>query len=680
MGRKTFGSNWDNLSENEKIKFTEFLTNGKISTIDTQKFLVKNFGKQPAQNFGRVLLSFADNEKVEISDPEVYKTIENDHITGRINALKGAAPNSPEEEKKKIYEKTKVMINLRTKKQIEDLKKKLNTPNLTPKERARINQAIQDGGTALRLVGGGTLLISAIGRWEGYINSINTVWGGFIGAKNLVPSIFNGDFFDSGKNPQGPTTESALGIKGLEGMKIIVARTGDNKLMNAYNQMGEALYYMTPRSVFRTLFINGEGFARILYRNGMSLKNAEKDFGGFGAQGFDADQITKGINERVGDDLKNYINNALSAITAGGQLTPANLEKITKLLKNTKNMRNLTHIFSFPTRLNGVISKQISKVIGPQMVKARTRIVASFLKNKNIAKWVGKTGGGKLLREFIQKGGLKNLFKPIITAIAGTLGIALTPVGGFLINIATGAVMDLAVKGASVLLQIGQIILIAIVAAVVLGFGGAQKTWKKFNKKSYSYNYVVPDTVKQCDVYKDMYGGGISGSNSYPGDPNFPSYTGDGTVFEIFAQAREYVSSNFRPVSTSLVIIDCPGHEMCDAIGWAWCYSAGSIYCKSDGLPSASPQYIYELSVHELLHQIQGWGACDTDMREWGADYLSNNGGGYTFSTSSGCIKATQVDTSSCSGDEATNAALCWDTGTSCWNSIRSQINSRFCN
>ncbi|NLE31076.1 hypothetical protein GX618_02260, partial [Candidatus Dojkabacteria bacterium] len=150
-------------------------------------------------------------------------------------------------------------------------------------------------------------------------------------------------------------------------------------------------------------------------------------------------------------------------------------------------------------------------------------------------------------------------------------------------------------------------------------------------------------------------------------------------VYEIFAQAREYVSSNYRPVSTGLELVTCPGHDMCSSIDWAWCYSAGSIFCKGDKLMGTSPQYAYELFVHELIHQIQGWGACNTDMREWGADYLSNNGGNYNFTTPSGCRRATEVNTSACSGDEAVNAALCWDTSTDCWRSIRSQIINRFC-
>jgi len=649
MGKTTFGSGWESLPDADKDKFTAFLMRGKISTVETQSFLVRNFGTGPARNFGMVLLSFKDDEKVSLSDPEVYKTIENDHITGRINALRGAAPNSPEEKQRKIYEKTKVMINLRTKKQIGELTEKLTDPTLTPTQRARIDQAILDGETALRLVGGRTFLVSSIGKWEGYINSINTVWGGVMGAQSLVPSILDGKFFDSKKNAIGPTTGVGnLGIKGLENLELIVAREGNNKVINAYNQMGEALYYMTPRSIFKTFFVNGEGFARLLYRNGLGLKNLEDSLGSFGVPGLKADIITQGINQFVGRDLDNYINTTLSSISASGSLTPQDLEKITKLLNSSKNMRNLTHFFSLPARMNKVISKRIGDFIGPKMKKIRAKIVRVFLKNKNIARWISKTGGWGLLKEFVKNGGLKNLLKPIFTAVAGALGIALTPLVGFVISLAMGVVMNLAIKGAKLLLQIGQIMLIAVVAAVVLGFGGAKKVWKKFNKKSYSYNYVVPNTVNYCDKYGVLYPGGITD----PGTPLDPSYDtpcagGSFTTSDLFEQAKTMVSEKYGDVSGSgLALYDCDGGDSqtaeCIAIGDYTCYAFNPIACKSS-LAGMSCDYQFNIFVHELMHHVQNGGCRDWVFREWGADYNSNNGGWYSFNIGGSCIRATET-------------------------------------
>jgi len=56
-------------------------------------------------------------------------------------------------------------------------------------------------------------------------------------------------------------------------------------------------------------------------------------------------------------------------------------------------------------------------------------------------------------------------------------------------------------------------------------------------------------------------------------------------------------------------------------------------------------------------------------VREWGADYLSQGGGGY------GC----RVSTSACTPEEAVNAALCWDTSTACYRDVAGQVNGGAC-
>ncbi len=684
IGQRTFGSSWNSMPEDRKIKFSQFVTKGRgedkprgrgtggFSVLDGQRFVAREFGNREARNFGRALLSFQPDENIDISNPEIYKTLENDHLTGKINSLRNAAPGSPEEKQRKIYEKTKTLVNLRTKKQIRDLQELLRDPNLPQSQRTRIEDAVNQGEMALRLVGGRTVLISTIGKWEGYVNSINNVWGGVLGAQNLVPSVLNGDFFDPGKNTLGPTE-----VTSKLGTKITVARTGSNKLLNAYNQMGESLYYMTPRSLFKTFLVNGEGFGRIYLRQSNALMQMGSDLGGFGA-GFDATTLINNMDRLVGRDLNTYLRDALDNIRTGGALSAVDFGKLEKLLKSSKNFRNLTHVFSFPSRLNAAITSRLIAIIAPQTRKMRRGVVRMFLKNKSIAKWVRKTGGGKLLRSFIQSGGFKNLVKPLVTAISGALGVAFTPLVGFLTSIVTGIVIDLAMKMGKILLQLGAVILIGIVAVVVVGFGGARRAWRKFNKRTYSYNYVVPGTVNTCSGYDP---GVIIGPGPGPGGPEIPTdCTGGESVYDVFKRAREYVNSHYGSVSTNLVLVDCPGHYMCSSIGWAWCYSSDNIYCKADKLGGASCEYIFELSVHELIHQVQGWGDCNTDMREWGADYLSNNGGNYTFLTTSGCKKATQVSTAGCTAEEAKKAALCWETNTTCFKNIRSQIISRFCN
>lgn len=684
IGRKTFGGGWDTLSNTDKTRFTDFLLygpgrDGKITSEQVHNFLERNFSPAIAVQFDTVFTSFGRNEVLKIIDPEVYRTIEDDNITDRIISLSGAAPGSPDEAKREIYEKTKVLVNLRTEKQIKDLSDRLARASTSPTdpsylsatERARITRAINDGIAAREILGWKQNLISSIGKWEGYINSINNVWGGVMGAQALIPSMIDGSFFDEGKNTLSPVTK-----KKVAGVDILVPRKAEgpgSTIKNAYNAMGESLYYMTPRSIFRTFFVNGEGFARLLNQNNNMLKYLSNTFGGLGVASLTAEGIISELESKYGGDLNSYIRGIITQIESG-TLGVNDKEALKKLLERSQRYRNLTHRHSILLR----IKEGFEKTMETRTFLFREKIVNFFRSKPIIAEWFARHGGGELLETFLAKGGLKNLVQPVVTAILGIMGVTLTPIISIAVSAVSGAIITLALKGLKVLLQIGQIVLIAFVAIVVLGLGGARKIWRDFNKRTYSYNYVVPNTVATCDVYGQMYTGIIDNPNPGPG-PYFPPYPGGGNIYEIFAQAREYVSSNYRPVSTGLELVTCPGHDMCSSIDWAWCYSAGSIFCKGDKLMGTSPQYAYELFVHELIHQIQGWGACNTDMREWGADYLSNNGGNYNFTTPSGCRRATEVNTSACSGDEAVNAALCWDTSTDCWRSIRSQIINRFC-
>ena len=315
------------------------------------------------------------------------------------------------------------------------------------------------------------------------------------------------------------------------------------------------------------------------------------------------------------------------------------------------------------------------------MKKIRAKFVRMLLKNKKLAAWLVKTGATKLLGQWIAKGGVQVLAKSIVTAIMGIASQALTPVGSIIVSALTWLVTDLLLKLMKFGLEAAKLIIMGIIALMILIGGFGLGSLKKANKRTFSYTHIPPGQVQSCEEYNLSLGGGGDDPGDGPDVPDIPTNcVGGESVQDVYARAREYVSSTYRSVGTNLVLINCPGHDMCDEIGWAWCYSAGAIYCKADKLAGASCEYIFSLSVHELMHQIQGWGSCNTDMREWGADYLSNNGGGYTFSTPSGCKKATQVNTSSCTAEEAKNAALCWDTSTACFSSIRSQILSRFCN
>jgi hypothetical protein len=143
-----------------------------------------------------------------------------------------------------------MLINLKTKHEIGILKDRLKKGNLSDDEKREIERAINDAEIVLREIGGVHSLSAEVGRWEGYLNSIKML-GGPTGT-NVVGSILNGDFFNADKNKLTPVKKVPL--EKMPGVEIYVAKKDRNKVQNAYNEMGEALYYATPRSLFRTFF------------------------------------------------------------------------------------------------------------------------------------------------------------------------------------------------------------------------------------------------------------------------------------------------------------------------------------------------------------------------------------------------------------------------------------------
>ena len=665
LGQKTFGNRWFTMNEQEKLEFSSKL-GAKSNRKEIESYLARRYGRTEAENFRYLLGEIGYEDKIDIFKPDLYKELENNYLTEKIYSLRNAPAGSEEEKQRKIYEKTKMLVNLRAKHEIADLKDKLKEGDLSDDQKRRIERQINDAEIALREVGDVHNLATGIGRWEGYLNSIKML-GGSTGT-NVVGSILNGDFFNADKNKFTPVKKVPL--EKMPGVEIYVAKKDRNKVQNAYNEMGEALYYATPRSLFRTFFYNGELFARGLYKNNEQLKELLKSSGA----GVLGDDVINSIFSLDGKELNEYISKTLEGIQtqlASGTLSIKDFEKIEKLLKQSKNLKNLTKIFSFPARTKKMIEDRIKGVFDVPLKKARQRIYDAIMKNEALRNWITKTLGESMLKEFVAKGGLRNLIKPLVSAVAGALGIALTPLASIAITIGVNIAMDLAGKIAKVFVQIMLVAIVGLIAGIVV-LGGSVGSWKKWNRKTYSYNYVVPDTVNQCSAYGNQgyYIPPNGGGGGSPGPIIPPGWEGADDLYELYKRAREYVSETYgRSIYVELALVVCPGGPGCESINGAWCYSGlDYVYCKVDKLLGASNRYAYLLFVHELIHQIQG-DSCPSMVREWGADYLSEGAGGY------GC----RVSTSACTPEEAVNAALCWDTSTACYRDVAAQVNGGAC-
>lgn len=686
LGRRTFGTSWNSMSDKDKGEFFQVISNGDVEKVnindpeklgkigtavdqaDIQRYLARRFGSQQAIKFARATRN-AKNGKIDIADPDLYKDLENDNLTGRIQALSTAAPGSSQEDERRIYEKTKYLINMNNQeiiKGIQDIKSELSRTT-DPARKKELKAQLKDSTAALTLLTSNTIM-GRIGTWEGYLGSIKGVWLGENGG-NLLPAILNGDFFDGRKNNVGnPVEEKSIG-----GVKIYVAKRLKNSankertVLNAYNKMGESLYYLTPRSIFRTLFYNGEGFAALLSHRLDSL-NAMS--GSLTASGLSYDALSKSINTLSGKDLDNFISRALQ--TASGRMSPADYKRLKGLLGGSKSLKRMTDLFSMPSKIQGYLKGLVEK----RVRKLRARFARFLLKNKSLRKWLVKTGAIKFLGKWIAKGGIQVLIKSLVTAVVGALGVATTGVGGALISALTWVATDIALKLIKWSLEIGKYAILGIIGLFFLLSASGGSATRKFNQTNYTYSNVAPGDVLICDAY-----GGYSIEEPDPWDPGYETKCvgGDESVQEIYSRVAKDMG-----LSTSLELVNCPGHSMCASIDWAWCYSAGSIFCKADELAGQSCPVLERLFVHELLHQVQSrnnGGIYGTLLREWGADYLSGNGGGYSFNTGSGCIRATETPMfSSC--DEATLTAIAqsegWAYETDCRRALSNYITG-FC-
>ena len=727
IGRKTFGQDWDTLKTKDKEEFLLILSQGgdevlkkeltyapgegpKGSVIDIQRYLAKKYNPNVAKKFERAVSNSFEKDKtggykkpdelksrrITVFDPNLYKVVEDDNLHGRINALSAAPPGSKQEDERRMYEKTRLLLKMDSKGK-EEIDKKLKVlrtdlaATTDPNRRREIKKQIKDSQGALRVLGYQSAF-NKVGKWEGYLGSIQATRETLgPNMSNVVGSILTGDFFDDRKNMYNPVTSKTVG-----GVDILIAKKRNEKkgvvlggMGRAYNVMGENLYYMTPRSVIRTIFYNGEGFARYLNKNLESLGSVMGNVSDLGKLGVSMDNINKAFNEKSGKELDLYIKDVLTKLSKSKKISPADMARMERLLKVSKTFKGLTHAFSAPLRLQ----EKLNAILSNRLKRARVGFAKMLLKNKGLRDLLVKTGGTKLLGQWIAGGGVKILVKSLVTAVAGAIGLVGTPIASFLVAVGTWVVTDLLmkmVKQAFIMMKYVAMGMLVIIALLVLQ---ASDSVAKFNQRNYTYSNVIPNKVITCSSYAEE---PITGEDMPPLDPFDPNYTtqcvGGETIQDIYERV-----ANSMGLGTQLELITCehetvgnsvvssPGHPMCSSISWAWCYSAGSIFCDAQKISGASCSTLERLFTHELVHQVQAanaGGTYGTILREWGADYLSGNGGSYLFRTPDGCMRATQVPVpSSCTSEilQAIARSEAWAYETDCRRYLSNYLIDKFC-
>jgi hypothetical protein len=531
VGRKVFGSSdWQSMNEVEKEKFRSIV----LSDISEPEkghlkgYLAANYAPDATKylsNYEQAYRTVKNGKSVDLDkdifNSDTYLHLEAREIDRKIDEIKARGTGTPEEQQRiAMYEKTKMLIGREAKNlgtEIANIKSKLKGVS-DPVQKKELQRELKDARSALRAVNGSNFF-GQIGKAEGILNSYNNVYGGLT-LSGLFPSMFNGSLYDKNKNRDlRPNTELKMSINGnvveIYVPKKYIPKPGEKgkPLLDSWNEMGTNMYYMTPRSIFRTLFYNGEGFAYLLNKQ-LSLLDANSVLGkGITGAGLNLGAIQKGILSHKAKDYSKFVEGILQKAKA--TLSPKELKYLERTLNRAGSLSRLTHRFSFPLRMQ----TKLSKIFEAKALKLRAKVAKWFLSNPRIRSLIVKNGAGKLLGRWIAKGGVDVLARTVVTAIFGALGMTVGPIGSFLATALSWVATDLILKATGAILNIFKYALIGLIAILGLVIFISTGSVKKFNKTTYSANLTPPGDVLQCQLYELV-----------PLDPNAPSPWGPAII------------------------------------------------------------------------------------------------------------------------------------------------------
>lgn len=517
---------WNTLSNDEKEEFNLSLIKEDSSSAGTslKDFLLAKFPVQGNAMYQEYINSTTITERgrpsrKKLFEKEVYLKLENENLDSRISDLQNlGVRTAQQEEELGIYRKTKFILDKRNgesllRAELERIKNDLSSVT-DPTYKAQLKRELKDTRSALRYLGN-SKLINTIGRTEGYLDSLQSIYGGAT-LSGLFASMLDGSYYDKNRNSLlRPTDELKFKMPGdIENTLMIPSSSGQNKFLRVHNQIGTNVYYFTPRSIFRTLFYNGEGFTYLLYRKLekqtelIDLMKSSLGDGDYSAK--DLLQLVFLDEEKLEDFFRQN----------GMRFNQQQVDTLVNVLGSSKGLKSLVNFFSTNRRIQQKIQNRINKITSP----LRRKIANGFL-----MKFVSKYGGKELLEQWIAKGGVQFLFKSIATGIASALGLAGGPLGSIVVSAITMAVTDIGMKAIGQIMVIGKYFLLGLVGLIILFFSLGASSNKGFFKKNFSYYHVIPGTVLQCSMYEEVE---LGSDDEYPwGDAIIPPPSGEKCVF-----------------------------------------------------------------------------------------------------------------------------------------------------
>lgn len=508
--------------------------------------------------------------------------------------------------------------------QLENLRKS-NDPN-APQQMREIEKQAREIQTQLRNFKWQDRAMG-LGKLETYRDSIDQSWKYVMGGE-LIPAIISGDFFDPRKNKAfdwQPTInrDFDLGVKGRS-IQIHMAKSANPFKQRYYDAMTE-VYYWTPTGIVSTL-TTGEGFAyqAMNLQKQLLRKFNQSDIAGVFGKDFDFTKLFGGEREsyllelqaRFGDKKYQKLLGFLSANE--------------KTFERFKGLQKTANRFGWIGRGTEKIKGFFTGKFASATKGLRERFARRFLKN------IKGDAAQKLIENWLEKGGVKVLVEGLKASIKAALGASsggLSNLLNFVVDIAVDVAIQLAEKMAKPIIKV----MLTLLVVVVLGVAGMYI----YNVSSFfsifgQYSHVAPNEIILGDPdYTVPYGGDFPGDLP-PGGVDFPLYSG-GAADIFYAIASEF--------GVSATLVDCAGSTtegFCGRILGGWCYAGnGKVYCEMSRIPESAYNSIFR---HEMMHFVQGWyfpRDIDIKYREWGADYMSNNGGWYCVEVNGVLMRAT---------------------------------------
>lgn len=672
-GKRIFGEReWNSLSDSTQERFLHLFSQvdkdtSKATNKKGELIFVKDWEKTFLDEFGAINGSayFNNFKKVlvgskGISDIGLYRSLEIGNIDSRIKSLQNLKPSAGRDEQIAVLEKARILIvghdlapsNVKAamkliNQQITDINKKINTTH-SASNKAKYKETLKELRDDQRTLNG-LVFWGKVGEVEGYWNSYQNIY-----KTDLVASILNGNFFDPDQNALAnpAMTESSV----FDGkVKYVVPKPSDNPFINRYNDIAANIYYFTPRAWIRTIFYNGEGFAYFMYRNRKQIEGIiSKELSIAAGKSVLYQMDEKTILALLSDNNSIAVQDLLSKVSKNPHLE--------KLLNNFIREGRLHKTFSINARLKNIIAARFEVMLK----KVRSQIAKALLSNSRIRE-LFKGSAAKLLGQWVSKGGIRTFVTAIVKAALKALGfVTVGPFGNGFVFVTTEVLMGVVFSVGRFLFSVLVFAFLGVIAVILMGFAGTGTLLHQ----TFSYTNQIPGSVYENPNFTPS-------NPPASGNPGSPTTVYTGNAQEIFTSVKNEMGLNF-----SLNLVTCPGGDMCDDIGDYWCYSdPRGIFCKANEIAKQDDATLTNLFRHELVHRMQyGSGV----YAEWGADYLSNNGGMYTFNTPEGPKRATETASyllsHGCTVTELQRLALIDPayTGTQCYSVLRSYVQSYY--